>query len=68
MKTENPIIVRAGENPPDQSSDVVTLRDLFAAAALVGFEANGRFGLGCKDTASQAYRIADAMLEERAKR
>lgn len=47
----------------------VTLRDLFAAAALVGILAGRPTGQGIEHVARapEAFRVADAMLAERAK-
>lgn len=42
----------------------LTLRDLFAMAALLGLTASGDSG-GAKLAAMDAYEFADAMLDER---
>jgi len=44
----------------------MSLRDYFAAAALQGIVAYNGFG-GVDMSASEAYRLADAMLKERQK-
>jgi len=44
----------------------MTLRDYFAAMAMQGIQARVNWGL--EDVAELAYRQADAMLEERAKK
>ncbi len=47
----------------------MTLRDWFAGQALSGLTANARYsGPTAKDVESLAYEIADAMIEEKAKR
>lgn len=46
-------------------------RDMFAAAALNGYLANGAFRSGyysCDNLASMVFNIADAMMAERKKR
>lgn len=49
----------------------MTLRDYFAAAALIGIEASqgngGAFVSTVEKVAARAYELADAMLKERAK-
>ena len=46
----------------------MTLRDWFAGRALTGMLANPDCGQSNEKIADWAYRIADAMLEERGKR
>lgn len=71
MSKPNPIIVNS--NPGhDCASTVVaedfTLRDLFAAAALMGQEANPSTDFSFEESAQIAYTSANAMLAERAKK
>ena len=42
----------------------VTLRDYFAAKAIIAYHADGEFS-SCEDTAYWCYRLADAMLKAR---
>ncbi len=56
--------------PPWATNDApVTLRDLFAAAALSGVTASGGWGIGTRPeheiAAAFAYARADAMIAER---
>jgi len=65
----NPII-KSGPKTDDlvHLAECITLRDLLAAAALIGQEANPNVDLNYDHTAEAAYKTADAMLVERAKR
>ena len=68
-----PAFPKAGLNAWNEAVSVntgMTLRDYFAAKALQGMltcqsEETGFYEV--KDAASEAYKFADAMLEERAK-
>lgn len=53
----------------DEEALTVGLRDKFAMAAMQGFCASGEYGsqFWDKDTARDAYIVADAMLKERVK-
>jgi len=42
----------------------MTLRDYFAAKAIIAYHADGEFS-PCEDVANWCYRLADAMLEAR---
>jgi hypothetical protein len=42
----------------------MTLRDYFAAKAIIAYHADGEFS-SCEDVANWCYRLADAMLEAR---
>jgi hypothetical protein len=59
------------ETAQDPTAELVTLRDLFAGCVLIGDVANGGTptpGRGDESRrASDAYRLADAMLAERSK-
>ena len=44
----------------------MTLRDYFAAQAIIAYHADGEFS-DSEDVASWCYRLADAMLEARKK-
>ena len=61
----NPLIL-VREDPSSKSPHDVTLRDLFAAAALAGMLSDHHF-LSPGSSAQGAYSMADAMLKERAK-
>jgi hypothetical protein len=50
------------EHPP---YDGMTLRDYFAAKAIIAYHADGEFS-SPEDAAVWCYRLADAMLEARA--
>lgn len=49
----------------DRQIDGMSLRDYFAAAALMGLRSG--FNLDYNKCAQEAYKIADAMLEEKNK-
>ena len=70
-KPVNPIIIDSQPESDCPTTVVVqdiTLRDLFAAAALAGLLGNSSHdNLEPDEWASDAGRMADAMLEERAK-
>jgi len=42
----------------------MTLRDYFAAKAIIAYHADGTFS-SCEDVANWCYRLADAMLKAR---
>jgi hypothetical protein len=42
----------------------MTLRDYFAAKAIIAYHADGKFS-SCEDVANWCYRLADAMLKAR---
>jgi hypothetical protein len=65
MSKPNPIITCV-EGEPSHEADF-TLRDLFAAAALTGILAGREVGIEHVARAPEAFRVADAMLAERAK-
>ena len=69
-KPSNPVIAHCwvGDGETEMVDVGVTLRDLFAAAALAGNAAadNARLG-GPELTATNCYELADAMLAEREK-
>ncbi len=46
----------------------MTLRDWFAGQAISGLTANARFSNTARDVERLSYEIADAMIEEKAKR
>jgi hypothetical protein len=46
------------------TSNGMTLRDYFAAQAIIAYHADGEFS-DSEDVASWCYRLADAMLEAR---
>lgn len=46
----------------------MTLRDFFAAAALTGIVASGKYGTDTDLSAETAYKQADSMLKKRAER
>lgn len=51
---------------PDEFAHGMTLRDYFAAKAMQGMYALYKFPTGImKDTAEEAYQMADAMLKAR---
>lgn len=67
MNPENPYAFPEGAGAGD-SQRGMTLRDYFAAAALTGLS-GGRVNVSeIEDYAEMSYRVADAMLQERAKR
>jgi hypothetical protein len=50
----------------EHTDNGMTLRDYFAAAALQGLIANKRhMGIDCLTMSNWAYKVADAMLNER---
>jgi hypothetical protein len=61
-KSENPLLFTTGD---DSIATDVTLRDLFAAAALAGL-LNGRQD-SANTLATEAFKAADAMLAARAR-
>jgi len=62
-KPTDPILVD-NHTCPDED---ITLRDLFAAAVLVGLLANPNVECSYEASAEDAYKSAAAMLKERAK-
>lgn len=53
---------------PPEADNVPTLRDLFAAATLIGIFANPDYDeIALDERANEAYRQADLMLKERGK-
>ena len=63
----DPLLTRRGSAGPDDR-DAFSLRDLFAAAGLVGMMADSdNRESGTDFVVRGAYILADAMLEERAK-
>ena len=48
------------------TSNGMTLRDYFAAQAIIAYHADGEFS-SCEDAANWCYRLADAMLKAREK-
>lgn len=56
-----------GKSYPNYESAGMTLRDYFAAAAITGLIAQSDKAGRADEFARQAYVVADAMLEERAK-
>ena len=76
-KPSNPMMFNTGEDFAESTADRITLRDLFAAAALVGMVASQSNGtrldrehgiLGFARASKASYFAADAMLAEREKR
>lgn len=65
-KPSNPPIITSGDQAGVYSP--VTLRDLFAAAALAGMFANPNYDASSLDFAKMAYDDATAMLAERERR
>lgn len=47
-----------------QTEDGMTLRDYFAAKAIIAYHADGNFS-ATEDVANWCYRLADAMMEAR---
>jgi hypothetical protein len=45
-------------------SEGMSLRDYFAAKAIIAYHADGEFS-SCEDVANWCYRLADAMLRAR---
>ena len=68
-KPDNPILFNDYRTGPSDEVPVlftdITLRDLFAAAALNGMIANSRLIIKPEGFASNAYAYADLMLAER---
>ena len=61
-KNKNAFPIEINEN----TDNGMTLRDYFAAAALQGLIANKRhMGIDCVTMSDWAYKVADAMLNER---
>lgn len=62
--------IRRHPTPPDHCDDhgkiLTGLRDQFAAAALTGLLTQGEWVGAYGDLVARSYKIADAMLKERA--
>lgn len=65
-KPENPLLLSSSD-PNTEQPCYITLRDLFAAFALAGMKADPTCSVKPGVLAAEAYDVADAMLEERAK-
>ena len=65
-KPENPPLFWQDRGQGEEPSEI-TLRDLFAAAALAGYRAKPEWTFPSEETSEQCYRDADHMLAERAK-